>query len=154
MHRHVDSTEQLVVELLVRDLRRSVAFYRALGFELREDRGTFATLTWEDHRLFLDQRDGLPAPPASPVMNVRVMAPDVDRVWQRVAELGLRVVVPVADRPYLLRDFTVADPDVFGVRFATRIPPGRSHAALAPGGTRVGGLSPSDGADPPRPHEP
>jgi catechol 2,3-dioxygenase-like lactoylglutathione lyase family enzyme len=122
MSRHVDATEQLVVELLVRDLRRSLDFYLALGFQFMRQEERFAVLTWEDHRLFLDQQDNLPDPPAAPVMNVRVMVPDVDRVWQRVQELGLRVTAPIADRYYGLRDFTVADPDGFGLRFATRLP--------------------------------
>jgi catechol 2,3-dioxygenase-like lactoylglutathione lyase family enzyme len=120
MARYVDSIEQLVVELFVRDLKRSIAFYRALGFELLREEHGFAALAWEDHRLFLDQRSDLAEPPATLVMNVRVMVPDVDRVWQRVNELGLRVVVPIADRPYRLRDFTIADPDGFGIRFGTR----------------------------------
>ncbi len=122
MSRFVDSTEQLVVELFVRDLRRSVAFYLALGFALLNEKTTFATLVWEDHRLFLDQRDHLPEVSAMPVMNVRVMVPDVDLVWQRVNELGLPIIAPIADRPYHLRDFTIADPDGFGVRFAGRLP--------------------------------
>lgn len=121
MSRHVDPTEQLVVELVVRDLRRSLAFYQALGFTLLHQKDGFASLTWEDHRLFLDERSGLPEPHAVPVMNVRVMVPDVDRFWQRVGELGLRIVAPIADRPYGLRDFTIADPDGFGLRFATRL---------------------------------
>jgi catechol 2,3-dioxygenase-like lactoylglutathione lyase family enzyme len=116
----VDSTEQLVVELLVRDLQRSLAFYRALGFDLLRQEPTFAVLAWEEHRLFLDQKPDLPTPPALPVMNVRVMVPDVDRVWERVNALGLRVVAPIADHAYRLRDFTIADPDGFGVRFGTR----------------------------------
>ena len=122
MPRYVDSTEQLVVELFVRDLRRSLIFYQALGFDVVRADDHFAMLAWEEHRLFLDQRDDLPAPPPTPVMNVRVMVPDVDRVWQRVNELGLRVVAPIADRPYRLRDFTIADPDGFGLRFGTRPP--------------------------------
>jgi catechol 2,3-dioxygenase-like lactoylglutathione lyase family enzyme len=122
VNRYVDSTEQLVVELFVRDLPRSVAFYQALGFVLRDTKGTFATLAWEDHRLFLDQRGDLPQPPATPVMNVRVMVPDVDRVWQQVNDLGLHVIAPIADRPYRLRDFTITDPDGFGVRFGSRLP--------------------------------
>jgi hypothetical protein len=31
------------------------------------------------------------------------------------------VLAPIADREYGLRDFTIADPDGFGVRFGTRI---------------------------------
>jgi catechol 2,3-dioxygenase-like lactoylglutathione lyase family enzyme len=120
--RYVDSTEQLVVELFVRDLKRSVAFYRALGFDLLHEKATFASLTWEDHHLYLDQRSDLPEAPSIPVMNVRVMVPNVDRVWQQVNDLGLRVVAVIADRPYGLRDFTIADPDGFGVRFGSRLP--------------------------------
>jgi len=105
---------------LVRDLQRSLAFYRALGFDVVREEPTFAVLAWEDHRLFLDQKTDLPAPPTVPVMNVRVMVPDVDRVWQQVNALGLRVIAPIGDRPYRLRDFTIADPDGFGVRFGTR----------------------------------
>ena len=120
MFRYVDATEQLVVELFVRDLRRSVQFYQSLGFHLLTEHGRFASLTWEDHRLYLDQRDGLPEPPALPVMNVRVMVPDVDRVWQRVNEMGVRVAASIEDRSYGLRDFTIIDPDGFGIRFGAR----------------------------------
>ena len=121
MSHYVDSTAQLVVELFVRDLRQSLDFYRALGFEVARESGTFAVVTWEDHQLFLDQRADLPKPPATPVINVRVMVPDVDRIWQKINALGLRIVVPIADREYQLRDFTIADPDGYGVRFGTRI---------------------------------
>jgi catechol 2,3-dioxygenase-like lactoylglutathione lyase family enzyme len=117
----VDRTEQLVVELFVRDLRRSLAFYRALGFAVLREEGSFAVLTWDGHRLFLDQNSALPEAPATPVMNIRVMVPEVDLAWQRINALGLHVVAPIADRPYGLRDFTIADPDGFGVRFATRL---------------------------------
>src|SRR5262249_50301351 len=55
MTRYVDSTEQLVVELLVRDLQRALAFYRAIGFEVLREEETFAVVAWESHRLFLDQ---------------------------------------------------------------------------------------------------
>jgi catechol 2,3-dioxygenase-like lactoylglutathione lyase family enzyme len=123
MSRYVDPTEQLVVELLVRDLPRSLTFYRSLGFAVLREEAKFAVLTWEDHRLFLDQQEGLPDPPATPVMNVRVMVSDVDRLWQRVSDLGLRVTAPLEDRYYGLRDFTIVDPDGFGVRIATRIKP-------------------------------
>jgi catechol 2,3-dioxygenase-like lactoylglutathione lyase family enzyme len=121
--RYVDSAEQLGVELPVRDLQRSLAFYRGLGFHVLREEKTFAVVAWEDHRLFLDQKSDLPEAPATPVMNVRVMVPDVDRVWQWVNELGLRVVASVGDRLYGVRDFTIADPDGFGVRFATWLRP-------------------------------
>ena len=126
MNRYVDATEQLVTEILVRDIRRSTEFYRRMGFELLRDGGDFVELTWEDHRLFLAElsafRDTGPvepaAPPPFPPANVRVMVPDVDHVWQTANEIGARVVVPIGDRYYGLRDFTIADPDGFGVHFA------------------------------------
>jgi len=52
---------------------------------------------------------------------VRVMVPDVDRYWRVANEIGATVIVPIADRYYGLRDFTIADPDGFGVRFATTL---------------------------------
>ena len=125
--RYVDPTEQLVCEIVVRDIKRSVAFYRSLGFELLRDAGDFVELTWEDHRLFLagvSAFEGVeppePVPPAEfPVANVRVMVSSVDDCWKLASDLGAPVVVPIGDRDYGLRDFTIADPDGFGIRFAS-----------------------------------
>jgi catechol 2,3-dioxygenase-like lactoylglutathione lyase family enzyme len=113
---YADPTKQLVVEVFVRDAARSREFYERLGFVVREDRGTFVILAWDDCELFLDERPDL-TPPAAPVANVRVMTSDVDAIWARVQDVGVPVVAPIADRSYGLRDFTVADPDGFGVRF-------------------------------------
>jgi catechol 2,3-dioxygenase-like lactoylglutathione lyase family enzyme len=127
MNRYVDPIEQLVTEILVRDIRRSVDFYRQLGFALLRDGGDFVELTWEDHRLFLAElsafRDVRGAAPAAhqpfPPANVRVMVPNVDEYWTLANEIGAPIIVPLADRYYGLRDFTIADPDGFGVRFAS-----------------------------------
>ena len=127
MSGYVHPTEQLVTEIVVRDIRRSASFYRALGFELLRDGGDFMELTWEDHRLFLAEpsafRDvngvDLPGRPALPMANIRVMVPDVDDYWKLANELGAPVIVPIADRHYGLRDFLIADLDRFGVRFAS-----------------------------------
>jgi catechol 2,3-dioxygenase-like lactoylglutathione lyase family enzyme len=121
---YVPATEQLVVEIFVRSLDRAIDFYRALGFQLLGRKGGFATVTWEEHRLFLDEHPQY-EPPTSlqvPTANVRVMVPDVDAWWRRAMGMGARVVAPIADRYYGLRDFTIADPDGFGIRFASRIP--------------------------------
>ena len=116
----VPSTEQLVVEVFVLDLDRALAFYQALGFQLVEQHRRFAALAWDGHQLFLDERPDTPSPP-SPAANVRVMVRDVDACWRRAQALGARVVAPIADRYYGLRDFTITDPDGFGVRFASRL---------------------------------
>ena len=130
MDRYVHPTEQLVTEITVRDMRRSVDFYAGLGFDLLRDDGDFVELTWEDHRLFLAELSAyhevheaeLPELSSTfPLANLRVMVPNVDDYWRLVNEIGARVVVPVADRYYGLRDFIVADPDGFGVRFSSTL---------------------------------
>jgi catechol 2,3-dioxygenase-like lactoylglutathione lyase family enzyme len=130
--RYVDPTEQLVVEIVVRDIKRSVAFYRSLGFVLLRDDGDFVELTWEGHRLFLAEisafHDAEPAevapPPKFPLANVRVMVSNVDKWWRVASDVGARIIVPIGDRYYGLRDFTIADPDGFGVRFASLLTDG------------------------------
>ena len=51
--KYVDSTEQLVTEIVVRNIKRSTKFYRELGFEVLRDAGDFVELTWEDHHLYI-----------------------------------------------------------------------------------------------------
>jgi catechol 2,3-dioxygenase-like lactoylglutathione lyase family enzyme len=129
MSRYVDSTEQLVTEIVVTSMKRSVEFYRSLGFELLRDGGDFVELTWEDHRLFLAElsafRDvdpgGLGPPTQFPAANLRVMVANVDDYWRVANKIQARIVVPISNRYYGLRDFTIADPDGFGVRFANNI---------------------------------
>jgi catechol 2,3-dioxygenase-like lactoylglutathione lyase family enzyme len=120
---HVPATSQLVVELLVTNLDRAVAFYLDLGFAEVERHDRFVALAWEEHLFFLDERADLPplAADAPTRANVRIMVPDVDAHWQQALARGVRVAAPIADRSYGLRDFTIVDPDGFGVRFATRL---------------------------------
>ncbi len=103
-----------------------------MGFELLRDGGDFVELTWEDHRLYLAQISAFPevqpaelAQPARfPPANVRVMVPDVEKCWKAATDVGARVIIPIGDRYYGLRDFTIADPDGFGVRFASLVDSG------------------------------
>ena len=132
MSRYVDSTEQLVTEIVVRDIQRSARFYRLLGFVLLRDGGDFVELTWENHRLFLAQPsafhevDRVESPVVSqfPRANVRVMVPNVDDYWTRANEIGAQIIVSIDDRYYGLRDFIIADPDGFGIRFASKLDDG------------------------------
>ena len=120
---YVESTEQLVTEIFTRDIGRSVTFYRKLGFELVRDDGGFMELAWEGHLLFFSDeiKEEMPAHPGSPQGNIRVMVPNVDDYWALAQEMGARVLCPITDQPYGLRDFTIADPDGFGIRFGTRL---------------------------------
>ncbi len=76
-------------------------------------------MRWENSRLFLDERPDLPSLAGPARANVRIITPDVDQVWKVVQTLGARVERPLADRYYGLRDFTILDPDDFGLRFAS-----------------------------------
>ena len=119
--RYVDPTQQLVVEVFVRDLRRAITFYERLGFQVIREKERFAELSWEEHRFLLDELPNLPPPPDFPQANIRVMVARVDDYWKLAQETGARVVVPIADRDYGLRDFTITDPDGFGIRFASAV---------------------------------
>jgi catechol 2,3-dioxygenase-like lactoylglutathione lyase family enzyme len=119
--KYVEASEQLIVEIYVQDVKQSAAFYETLGFKvLRRDHG-FVELGWDASRLYLEQIAGQPAPPQTLVANIRIMVPDVDRYWKECVELKLRMVKPIADRYYGLRDFTVVSPDGVGLRFASRL---------------------------------
>src|SRR3954465_7285751 len=101
---YVNAAEQLVTEVFVSDIRRTIAFYRELGFDLLRDDGDFVELMWETHRFFLAQAppfcgasEVAPSrpPPPFPVANVRVMVRDVDSMWKRANEIGARIVAPI-----------------------------------------------------------
>jgi catechol 2,3-dioxygenase-like lactoylglutathione lyase family enzyme len=127
--KYVASTEQLVTEIVVKDIQRSTKFYRELGFEILRNAGDFVELTWEDHQLYIAELSAyhdiasddvkLPGPPKFPLANIRIMVPNVDDYWKLVKEMEAQIVIPIADRYYGLRDFIISDPDGFGVRFAT-----------------------------------
>ena len=68
---YVPATEQLVVEVYVRNLDRAVEFYRRLGFEILGRKGGFAAVTWEGHRLFLDERPHYEPPPSPPTSSLQ-----------------------------------------------------------------------------------
>ena len=129
MSRYVEPTEQLVTEILVKDIKHSTQFYCQLGFALLRDGGDFVELTWEDHRLFLAELSAFheagpiesPASSKFPAANIRVMVPNVDDYWHVVIDMGARIIIPIADRYYGLRDFTIADADGFGIRFASEL---------------------------------
>jgi len=121
MTNYVPAVQQLVVEIIVRDATRSKSFYEQLGFQIAEGRGTFVVLTWEGHELFLDERPDLPEPRTLPQANIRVMVADVDTYWDRALAMGAAMLASIADRDYGLRDFTIPDPDGFGIRFGSRL---------------------------------
>jgi len=119
--KYVEAHEQLIVELYVRDVKRSTSFYEKLGFKAVRTESDFVELGWDDSRLYLEQIPGQPDPPATLVANVRIMVPDVDRYWKLCQEMKLPVQRAIGDRYYGLRDFTVVSPDGIGLRFAAKL---------------------------------
>jgi catechol 2,3-dioxygenase-like lactoylglutathione lyase family enzyme len=119
MDSYVDSGEQLVVALYVCDIKESSGFYSSYGFEVVRDEGTFMELKWEDARLFLSEVPDTPPPPPSPVGNMRIMVPNVDKYWALANKMGAKILSPIEDQYYGLRDFIIAGPDGLALRFAT-----------------------------------
>jgi catechol 2,3-dioxygenase-like lactoylglutathione lyase family enzyme len=124
MTAYVSPSEQLVVEIFVRDMRASLSFYQRLGFSLLRQEPAFAELGWEDSRLLLEEFRQMPSPPPFPIANLRVMVADVDVYRGLATEMGARIFKEIGDRDYGLRDFTMMGPDGVAIRFAT---PLRTH---------------------------
>ncbi len=119
--KYVEAAEQLVVELYVRDVKKSTAFYEQLGFKVVRQEPHFVELGWDDSRLYLEQIAGQAEPPTTLVANVRIMVGDVDRYWKLCREMKLPVKREIGNRYYGLRDFTVVSPDGIGLRFASKL---------------------------------
>ena len=116
---------QLVAEFSVTNLAASRAFYEGLGFKTAHAEKTFLEMRWIDgHKLFLSESGGGSARPNKPTVNLRIGVSNVDEYWKRAQTMQARVVTPIGDRFYGERDFLIADPDGFGLRFASLLPAG------------------------------
>jgi len=121
MPRYVEPTDQLILEIYVRELKRSIEFYANLGFSILRREDNFAELIWEESKIYLEQTSDTNLGSVDLAGNIRIMVPDVDERWKRACDLGVPVVKSIGDRYYGLRDFTILGPDGIGIRFGTRI---------------------------------
>jgi hypothetical protein len=110
-----ENSAQLVGEVVVPELGKTIDFLVALGFRVERVDGTFVVLRWDDSYLFVAENAG--ATTTSRWINIRVMVPDVDAMWLKATQLG-RIVNTIGDRNYGLRDFIVAGPGGVEIRFA------------------------------------
>jgi catechol 2,3-dioxygenase-like lactoylglutathione lyase family enzyme len=108
---------ELVVELPVANLTASLAFYRQAGFVVERATPTFAALCWRQSWLFLVQSAAFAPAPQPP--NIRVLVDDLETALAQAKRCGWPLRAPPGDRDYGLRDFTVADPDGYELRFAS-----------------------------------
>ena len=118
---YVTSLEQLVVALYVSDIGEAVSFYEGLGFAVVRDEGTFVELRWQEAPLFLVEMLGTAPVPPRRFGDLRIMVPDVDYYWELARRNRLKIVRPVENRNYGLRDFIIAGPGGLAIRFATRL---------------------------------
>ena len=115
-------------EFFVRDVAASVAFYQRLGFAaLRHDPELAVVGLGAAHVLLADERlAGEQLRNASAArgagVNIRIMVEDVDAMHRLATAAGSPIVHEIADRAYGLRDFIMADPDGFMLRFASPLP--------------------------------
>jgi catechol 2,3-dioxygenase-like lactoylglutathione lyase family enzyme len=123
--------EQLVTvapEFFVRDVRAAVEFYvEKLGFVVLRENDVFAVIALGQAHVLLAHESiapegSLPEPSArGSGLNVRIVVDDVDAVYERAKARGVSIIHDIADRSYGLRDFILADPDGFMLRFAAPV---------------------------------
>lgn len=116
----MDDYAQGVIEVVGPDLEASLAFYRAIGFELARRSGGFAVLHRQGQRLFV--AEDADAPTAPRWISLRLMTDDVDALHEELRERGVAIVHPLGDRPYGLREFVVRDPNGLDIRFSQPAP--------------------------------
>lgn len=120
------------VILYVRDLDRSIAFYRdLLGLPLKLRDVAYAEFATEGTRLGLYPRSRLPdligreggdPGPGGPGSEILFLVDDVDGWAGRLREAGIPVLAGPVDRPWGHRTLHLEDPDGHVVELAQEIP--------------------------------
>ena len=114
----------------MRDIDASLRFYvEQLGFRTVRREADFAVVSLGDAHLLLATPDEavpamagwLASGPRGVGLNIRIMVDDVDALYQLASDGGATVIQEIEDREYGLRDFIIADPDGFLLRFALPI---------------------------------
>jgi uncharacterized glyoxalase superfamily protein PhnB len=121
------------VFLNVRDIEKSLEFYRRLGFRVKnawkdEETGQtgYADLDLQGAELSLGHIPSNDDPefqawvgtPLGAGVVVYLTVPNVDRHWKVAQEMGATIEMPIKDRPYG-RMFTLNDPDGYTLSFIT-----------------------------------
>lgn len=118
------------IELFVSDLARSRAWYEALGFRVLREYGDWQMLVLGDNVIDLQgDAHAVAGPhyftpeivrwPRGTGVEISVEVDDIDLLYERARALGFDIVKPIQDRPWKARDFRMADPDGYFLRFTT-----------------------------------
>lgn len=125
--------QSVTPNLLVRDVKKSTAFYRdVLGFTMGEtvpdqEPFVFVWMKRDDVSVFLndinaaaeDYPDAAKLPPGGTAALFFIVS-DVDAYHAKVAA-GANVIMPLKTQFYGLREFAVTDPDGHIITFAERV---------------------------------
>jgi lactoylglutathione lyase len=120
----------IVVELFVRDVEKSIAFYRSLGFDIAKRYEEWILMQRGDIKLTLQgDAHAVAGPhyftpnighvPRGTGVEICIQVADVDAEHIRAKTAGLNIVKPIQDRPWQARDFRLADPDGYFLRITS-----------------------------------
>jgi lactoylglutathione lyase len=120
----------IVVELFVSNIDRSLAFYKALGFDVERRYEDYVLLRRGDIKLAI-QGDAhavegphyftphIARTPRGTGVEISIQVADVDAEHIRAKTAGLNIVKSMQDRPWGARDFRLADPDGYFIRITS-----------------------------------
>ncbi|HYT79592.1 MAG TPA: VOC family protein [Actinomycetota bacterium] len=116
------------VILYVRDLERSISFYReVIGLPFKFTESGYAEFATEGTKFALFERARLPqligreATNGEATMEVAFLVDDVDREAERLRRAGVTVLSGPVDRPWQQRTFHLLDPDGHVVELAQEL---------------------------------
>ena len=138
------------IEIFVSDFQRSRAFYESLGFAMVRQWHDWAMLALGDNVLDLQGDEHATIGPhyftpeigrfpRGTGVEISIEVEEIDALYERARSLGLDIVKPIQDRPWKARDFRIADPDGYFIRFTTPLRRERIGGGDSPGVTAAGG---------------
>ncbi len=127
------------------DIAATVDYYKnVLGFDSSWTWGeppTFAGVSWGGMNLMFNLQPDLAAKVAG--HEHWINADDVDQLYEQHRERGAKIVSPIEDKPWGVREYTVEDPNGYRLRIAGPLVPTKKSSAL-PDGVRVERRKPTE----------
>ncbi|MES2417459.1 MAG: glyoxalase superfamily protein [Bacteroidota bacterium] len=106
----------LIPILYSEDIKRSIAYYiEVLGFEEKwewQDPPTFGGVDWGHIRIFFCKDDQ-----GNPGTWLTIHLENIDEYYEVIKTRGAKILSPPEDKPWLMREMLVGDPDGHVIRF-------------------------------------
>ena len=122
--------------LFTKDLAQTILFYETiLGFKAQSNFPNFVSLTRDDVNIMFVLPTQEPQDPKDPgnkeeffsrpqlTGNIFIFTDQVDQVWNSIKD-KVTIKSPIADREYLMRDFSILDNNGYELVFGEDISPG------------------------------